>query len=76
MKQTLMEILDEIRPDLDFTVEDKLVTDGVLESFDIVTLVSRISEEFEVEIRPKYLVSENFDSVEALLDMLEELLDE
>ncbi len=73
MKDTLMEILDDLRPDVDFEVETQLITDGILESFDIVSLVAELSDEFEIEIKPKDLVAENFNSVDAMLAMITRL---
>ncbi len=76
MKDTLMEILEELRPDVDFESEKALITDGILESFDIVSLVSELNDEFDITIRPKDLVPENFNSVEAMLNMIEELVED
>lgn len=74
--QELMEILEGIRPDIDFEKEKALVTDRLLESFDIINLVSEINDEFDVKIKPADLVPENFDSVEAMWEMIERLQDE
>ena len=72
----LMELLEGIRPDIDFEKEKALVTDRLLESFDIINLVSEINDEFDVKIKPADLVPENFDSVEAMWEMIERLQDE
>ncbi len=72
----LMELLEGIRPDIDFENEKALVTDRLLESFDIINLVSEINDEFDVKIKPADLVPENFDSVEAMWEMIERLQDE
>lgn len=72
----LMELLEGIRPDIDFEREKALVTDRLLESFDIINLVSEINDEFDVKIKPADLVPENFDSVEAMWEMIERLQDE
>ena len=71
-----MELLEGIRPDIDFEREKALVTDRLLESFDIINLVSEINDEFDVKIKPADLVPENFDSVEAMWEMIERLQDE
>ena len=71
-----MEILEGMRPDIDFENEKKLVTDRVLESFDIISLVTEISDNFDVKVKPADLVPENFDSVEAMWNMIERLQDE
>ena len=72
----LMEILEELRPDVDFTTEKSLVTDGILDSFDIISLVSALNDEFDITIRPANLVPENFNSAEAMYELIEELQDE
>ena len=74
--EELMEILEELRPDVDFAEEKALVTDGILDSFDIISLVNSLNEEFDITIRPANLVPENFNSAEAMLELIEELLDE
>lgn len=74
--EDLMELLEGIRPDIDFEKEKALVTDRLLESFDIINLVSEINDEFDVKIKPADLVPENFDSVEAMWEMIERLQDE
>lgn len=74
MKEKVMEILMDLRPDVDFENETKLIADGVLESFDIMSLVAELEEEFEVKIKPKDLVAENFNSVDAMVSMLQKLM--
>ena len=74
--EELMEILEGMRPDIDFETEKKLVTDRLLESFDIISLVTEISDNFDVKVKPADLVPENFDSVEAMWNMIERLQDE
>ena len=74
--ETLMEILEELRPDVDFANEKSLVTGGVLDSFDIISLVGQLNDEFDITIKPANLVPENFDSAEAMLELIEKLQDE
>lgn len=73
MKEKVVEILSDIRPDVDFETETQLITNGVLESFDILSIVAELSDEFDVTIRPKDLVPENFNSVDAMVKMLKGL---
>ena len=74
--EELMEILSDLRPDVDFENETKLVTDGILDSFDIISLVSTLNDEFDITIRPANLVPDNFNSAEAMLELIEKLQDE
>ena len=72
----LMEILEELRPDVDFENETALIDDGVLDSFDIVALVGERNDAFDIEIKPNNLVPENFNSAEAMMALIEQLQDE
>ena len=71
-----MEILEELRPDVDFEKETALIDDGVLDSFDIVALVGELNEAFDIEIKPNNLVPENFNSANAMMALIEQLQDE
>ena len=68
----LQKLLMEIRPDIDLD-SNRLVDDGYLDSFDIVTLVSEIIQEFGVDINVEDIVPENFNSVEAIYALIERL---
>lgn len=72
----LLEILEEIAPGEDFETCTTLVDDHILDSFAILSLVSEIEEAFDVEISPAELVPDNFNSAEALWDMICRLKDE
>ena len=74
--EELLEILSDLRPDVDFENETKLVTDGILDSFDIISLVSTLNDEFDITIRPANLVPDNFNSAEAMLELIEKLQNE
>lgn len=74
--EELMQILEELRPDVDFESEKQLIADGILESFDIVALVGELNEEFDIEIKPNDLVPENFNSAEAMYALITKLQDE
>lgn len=72
----LMEILEDLRPDVDFENETGLIASGILDSFDIVSLVSELNDTFDIEIQPTDLVPENFNSAEAIWALVEKLRDE
>lgn len=74
--ETLMEILNGLRPDVDFENEKGLIADGILDSFDIVALVGELNNEYDIEITPNYLIPDNFNSAEAILALVEKLQDE
>ena len=66
----LMQILENLRPDVDFENETALITNGVLDSFDIVALVGELNDEFDIEIKPNNLIPENFNSAKAMWAMI------
>lgn len=72
----LLEILQELKPDVDFMVQNNLVTDGILDSFDVVTLVTELNNTFDIEITASDMVFENFDSVSAIMALVERLQEE
>lgn len=76
MRNKVMEILQDVRADVDFEKETKLIDDKILESFDIISLVSELNDEFEIEIGPKELTAENFNSVNSIITMIEGLKNE
>lgn len=69
MKQ-LITILEELHPDVDFSIEHALVTDGILDSFDMVSLVAEIEEAFGVVLTAEDLQPENFQSSDAIYRLI------
>lgn len=69
----LIEILKSVRDDVDFENETALIDDEILDSFDIVEIVSEISDEFDVNITVNELLPENFNSVKAMWKLIEQL---
>ena len=69
----LLEILNEMHPDVDFTTQEHLIDDMILDSLDIVSLISEISEVFDVTITAKDIVPDNFNSAEALYELIQRL---
>ena len=70
MKEKIVEILTELRPEFDFTEEVNFIEEGMLDSFDIVSLVDELETNFNVKIDGVDIIPENFssiDSIEALL---------
>ena len=70
-QEKLLKILTETCPGVDLQQETALIDDGILESLDIVTIVSEIMDEFEVELNVEDLLPENFNSLEAMLELIE-----
>ncbi len=70
MKTRIVEILQEIRSEFDFKEEVNFVENGMLDSFDIVTLVTALDEEYKISIDGTDIVPNNFSSVEAISTLL------
>jgi len=73
MQNRILEILDGIRPDIDFTNEKKLIDDGLLDSFDLVSIISELNDEYDIAIRVTELKPENFNSKEAIMNLVQKL---
>ena len=71
MRETLLRILNENCPGIDFEAETALIDDGIIDSLDIVSIVSEIMDEFDVEINVDDLVPENFNTVDAILELIQ-----
>lgn len=74
--EELLEILQDIKPGVDFENETALIDNGVLDSLDIIKLVGQISDEFDVEVEVTDLVPANFNSAKAMFAMIQRLEDE
>ena len=71
--EKLIEILNELHDDVDFETAEGLVDDGILDSLDIVSLVTEIDSEFDVRIPPEEIIPENFNSAAALWALISRL---
>ena len=74
--ERVIEILEGVKPGVDFRKEEALVDDGILESFDIITLIAKLNEEFDVEFTVKEVIPENFNSAEAIYNIVCKLEEE
>lgn len=69
--EKILEILTEIRPDIEFEQEELLVESGLLDSFDIVSVISELNDAFDINIRVNDLKPENFNSLKAIQALVE-----
>ena len=72
----LLEILSDLHPEVDFETETGLIDKKILDSFDIVTLVTEIDDAYDVQISAEELIPENFNSAQALYALIESKMDE
>ncbi|KXU47347.1 MAG: acyl carrier protein [Longibaculum muris] len=72
----LLEILEDLHDDVDFTTCTTLIDDKILDSFDIVTIVAEVNNVFDVQIPAEELKPENFNSAKSLYALIERLEEE
>ena len=72
----LLKILNELHPDVDFATQEHLIDDVILDSLDIVSLISEINDVFDVTITAKDIIPANFNSAQALYALIQRLEDE
>ena len=70
MRETVLEILEELREDVDFENETKLADDRNLSSLDLDSIVGKFNDEFDIEISIEDLEPENFNSVDAMVELI------
>lgn len=71
--EKITNILREIISGIDLEAEKALVTDGYIDSFDIVTIIDRLEGEFDISIPVESMVPENFESVDAILALIKSI---
>ena len=72
----LLEILTDLHPEVDFETETGLIDNKILDSFDIITIISEIADNFDIAIPAKEIIPENFNSAEALYELIMRLSEE
>lgn len=70
MKQQIINILQEIRPEFDFSQELNFITEGMLDSFDIVSLVTSLDEHYGISIDGMDILPENFATISSITNLL------
>ena len=70
MSINLLEILSGIRPEVDFTATQQIISDGLLDSFDLVTLVAALDKAYGISIDGVDIVPENFQNLQAIEALL------
>lgn len=73
--EELLKLLKKIKPEINFEGNEHLIDNEELDSFDIVSIVSAINDEFDIEIGAGDIVPENFNSVKAMYQLIQKLED-
>ena len=71
--EKIMEILKELRPDVDFTTQKELIDGGILSSFDIISLIEELSDAYDIDIETDD-IPENFNSAEGIYGLIQRVL--
>lgn len=74
--EELLKLLKKIKPEVNFEENKHLIDNEELDSFDIVTIVATINDEFDIEIKPGDIIPENFNSAEAMYELIQKLEEE
>ena len=70
--EEFLKLIKKIKPNVDFTKEQALVDDGLLESLDIISIISEVAEVYGVLIPSDEIIPENFNSAEAMYELIED----
>ena len=76
MRDTILEILEDIGEDVDFDTCETLIDDGILSSLDIIQLIGALHDEFDISTPATEIIPENFNSVDAMAAMVARLSEE
>jgi phosphopantetheine attachment domain protein len=74
--EELLEILKNVRPNVDFEHCEDLINSGTLDSMDMVMIMTQIMQKFDLSIPPEEMVPENFNSAKAMYRLIQKLEDE
>ena len=72
MKEQILELLESIRPDVDFQKEQHLIDDEILESFDVIQIVTTLMDEFDIYIDAADIEPENLNNLDAICALVEQ----
>ncbi|MCR5686785.1 MAG: acyl carrier protein [Lachnospiraceae bacterium] len=72
----IIEILKSVHPEVDYETETGLIDKRIFDSFDVVTVVGELMDEFDIEITAEHMVPENFNSAKAIAELVENLEEE
>ena len=72
----IIEILKNVHPEVDYTTQTGLIDGRIFDSFDVVTVVGELMDEFDIEITAEHMIPENFNSAAAIYELVKRLEEE
>ncbi len=73
--EELIDILSELKPGIDFLTEENLVEDGLIDSFDIISIIGKLSDEYDIQFPIMQVTPENFESAKTIYALVCKLQD-
>ena len=71
MRNAILEVLQEIRPEFDFSSSEDFIREGLLDSFDLLQLVDTLDQKFNLSIEGQDIVRENFTNTEKIIELIQ-----
>lgn len=68
--EELLKILSELHPEVDFENEKSLLDNNIFDSFDIISVIAEVSEQFDVVVSAEDIIPDNFNSAEAIYELI------
>lgn len=76
IRRVVLEVLEDLHPEIDFDTYDSRVDGALLDSFDVISLISEIGEELDVVISADKINEENFASVDSICELIQSIIEE
>jgi len=73
--EELISILKQVKPGVDFEKETALWDDGILDSLDVITIISEISDAYDITVSSERIISQNFNSAKAMKAMIDDIIE-
>jgi len=74
MEEKIIKLLERIKPEILKYEGDNMLEDGILDSFDLIDIMTELEEMFDVEIDAEYVVAENFKNKQAIVEMMKQII--
>lgn len=71
MRERVLEILQDVVPDVDFENEENLISDSIVDSFAVVAMVNELNDELDIDIPAREILPANFETLDAIVALVE-----